>query len=1098
MSTYILSPAAETYYQSSTPYSVGSSFTQTTKGYLRTGRYASASTNRSGIAALRIKIPDYLSLNKITSIKITGDPISGYTTDYVGMAWSENWYTVDKVVQNNTSYVGTLLVKGTTAQETNIRYTLVNEKPLFTINFKKYSDNIVLSNNYIYCYFYVYGCAHDTFNTNFRIENTKITIETSEPITKLDAPLFLSENYISKPDASIQVQWQKVDNVDLNKVKNYRVYFKRNQSPTTEDYEGYIDTTSLTHTFPASSFERGEQVYIRLQAISTHTGSSIEYLKDSDSPLSDSLIVTINSLPTIPSFLAYGNKTNISGNNAEHQSLFLLSSQDSDNQSLSYFYKYSDSSVLLENTRDIDGINYFYLTLEDMKNLGISSSGVYQLEFFAYDGLEYSNGLAQSFTISFAPIIKTTGFSSEDTYLTDGNDELTVLKYITLNFLLEYDLISNLQPVIRINGSVISNDAITNFQTSPLTKTLQIDVTLLEDIGPGESIESLQLSLKNGDSPESNIIDFSGNWTRPFLPKPLVVTEVINDELGTKRKHQNFFNNGLSINYEEPEAEANQPKIEKINLLISTSTSSSIIASNLAQRSILTSYWDLTKVNRGEKASLTLQVTDVAGQVATTKVGEFFRITQPVFAEEGYAITPNPFNPNNEESFSSSFPLVQNSSITSGYECSYSYRYLIAGVEKTIGGTQQEFESQILFTMDDSSREELKADFNIKNYRGEAIFQIKATDPFGQEAIKNVSFVLNCQTKPFFSASDDSFKILHGYDSSKLNINDAVEVIQGNPNTQLFNPEEFVVFKFPIPEDVNEDLSRIDIFISRNDELLGEGVEPVYEEVPWKSVSIGDIESDGEYYYISHKVSSHYQNKFYYFKIRAVDSTLLFSDFAPFSVYIIGARVTKPIIKISNLNAQVEDAGLKIDFKLDILDLGGSAPASGWNNEYYNSYPNFDRQSPAPELTKKIKIEIAETQDNFTMSQDLVLDTSDLNFSCVFSGYEKNKAYIRISAQIPYAKNGDSHLLTVSAPFVYLHFDSIPTVSYRPNRVGINTKLEKDESYSSAVLVIESYEDYNKIIVRGQTELNQNEIVIDLVSGTVSGLTLSSGSWDEI
>ena len=388
----------------------------------------------------------------------------------------------------------------------------------------------------------------------------------------------------------------------------------------------------------------------------------------------------------------------------------------------------------------------------------------------------------------------------------------------------------------------------------------------------------------------------------------------------------------------------------------------------------------------------------------------------------------------------------------------------------------------------------MKENFNLKNYKGNALFIITALDPFGQKISKEIQFVLNCQTEPFFPKKD--FAILHGYDTSlSSNIENGYEVLEQNLATQLFNAEENIIFKIPIPEDVNENLDRIEIFISRNDDVVENSESIIYESIPWKTMLIKDIEIRDGYYYIYHKLSNHFQNKFYYFKIRALDSTSLASEFEFFPNYIIGARVTTPIVKISNLIADIKNQELNINFTYSIEDLGGSADSSGWNESYYNTYPNLDRALPAPQFSKKMIIEVGETPESYSSYQEIVLQPNNFNLSCSFRNYIATKAYIKIYLQVPYAQSGDQALYSNSLSFNHLYFDVIPTVAYRANQIGINSKIN-EENQKEAVLVIESYDKYNKIILKGQTEENQNEIIIDLIYGTISGLAINGGSWD--
>ena len=1102
--TYILKPSSEVYYTKAAAYRAANSnaivnFSVNSSKVIVTGRDAYATSSNSipsSASVIQVKLPEYVLVSDIKKIKISGYP-KYEGNNQVAMAWSENLYPVNDVIPNNAGYRGTLLVEGETARQVDI--PVVENEGLFSFeaDFASYSNGIKLSDSSIYFYFYV---SQGIWNyTLFQMYDPIIEIEMSEPISQLKEPSLLTESQIVKPNSTVQITWEETANINSNKLKNYRIYYKVGGNPTITNNDGFIDTTSPSYVFPLTKYTRKEKIFIGVQAISQYENNEIEYLQNSSSVLSEIIYIQINSLPSTPVFTSYEGKETISGNSEEHRLNFSLESTDADNQHLTYYYKYSNNLLPLSNINTTEEGNSFYLTLDDIKKLGIYSTGTYDLIFFAYDGLEYSEGKNQTLVVSFAPIIKNENYSLEEFFLEDGNDEKTVLKYLTISFVLEYDLISNLYPIIRIEDTIISEKAIVNFQTNNLTKILQIDTTLLEEVEPGAEIGDLKLSLKNGDSPESNVISFTRkeNWIRPFKPDQLKNIVIINDELEEdedKKKFPTSFNNFLYVRYDEPEIKTAQPKIKQISLYFKKANFEQTVYQINKGRTVFKTY-DFTGVNRKETIQLYFETVDIAGQISITEIEDnFTRIAVPIFPDGEYEINPEIFNPNKENSFQIVFPAVSNSILTSGYNCNYSYSCKIEESIEELTGTQYESGEQIVFIADNNYNEKMKENFNLKNYKGNALFIITALDPFGQKISKEIQFVLNCQTEPFFPKKD--FAILHGYDTSlSSNIENGYEVLEQNLATQLFNAEENIIFKIPIPEDVNENLDRIEIFISRNDDVVENSESIIYESIPWKTMLIKDIEIRDGYYYIYHKLSNHFQNKFYYFKIRALDSTSLASEFEFFPNYIIGARVTTPIVKISNLIADIKNQELNINFTYSIEDLGGSADSSGWNESYYNTYPNLDRALPAPQFSKKMIIEVGETPESYSSYQEIVLQPNNFNLSCSFRNYIATKAYIKIYLQVPYAQSGDQALYSNSLSFNHLYFDVIPTVAYRANQIGINSKIN-EENQKEAVLVIESYDKYNKIILKGQTEENQNEIIIDLIYGTISGLAINGGSWD--
>jgi hypothetical protein len=70
------------------------------------------------------------------------------------------------------------------------------------------------------------------------------------------------------------------------------------------------------------------------------------------------------------------------------------------------------------------------------------------------------------------------------------------------------------------------------------------------------------------------------------------------------------------------------------------------------------------------------------------------------------------------------------------------------------------------------------------------------------------------------------------------------------------------------------------------------------------------------------------------------------------NTYIIGCRVTKPIFSLGTVKSvrTADNSVVTLNYNLSITDLGGSAPANGWNENYYLSYPNIDK------ITLKVEI----------------------------------------------------------------------------------------------------------------------------------------------
>jgi hypothetical protein len=88
---------------------------------------------------------------------------------------------------------------------------------------------------------------------------------------------------------------------------------------------------------------------------------------------------------------------------------------------------------------------------------------------------------------------------------------------------------------------------------------------------------------------------------------------------------------------------------------------------------------------------------------------------------------------------------------------------------------------------------------------------------------------------------------------------------------------------------------------------------------------------------------------------------------------------------------------------------------------------------------------------------------------------------MRFSLTVSYGLNSDSTLATVvSIPQVYSYVGSVPTVSHRAHKVGINTlSLDQDD-----VFVVENYQGTKYVVFKGTdpgNAANSYEVRIDLL-----------------
>jgi hypothetical protein len=147
--------------------------------------------------------------------------------------------------------------------------------------------------------------------------------------------------------------------------------------------------------------------------------------------------------------------------------------------------------------------------------------------------------------------------------------------------------------------------------------------------------------------------------------------------------------------------------------------------------------------------------------------------------------------------------------------------------------------------------------------------------------------------------------------------------------------------------------------------------------------------------------------------------------------------------------------------------LGGSATLDGWNLDYYNSYPNLEREIPNYNKDIYLQVEISPTPD-FANKIERILRDSDLSNYIDFKPYgskgnkvkelvlnqdeelkpaglvNPEKFYLRFTLFIAYAPGA----YIQSLPQIVSYFGSVPTVSHRSHHVGINnTEFESDDVF---------------------------------------------------
>lgn len=395
-------------------------------------------------------------------------------------------------------------------------------------------------------------------------------------------------------------------------------------------------------------------------------------------------------------------------------------------------------------------------------------------------------------------------------------------------------------------------------------------------------------------------------------------------------------------------------------------------------------------------------------------------------------------------------------------------------------------------------------------------------------SITSVKFI----EKPTFNESDDiKLGIDHIKSSTTLDGATWIENFTGDASTinneRMVNPDESILFKFLKPNDYNNDIVEYRLYIWRRDDKPNITLNENYKQpsnytllTSFNDSSLTEIANSGGYYYYRYTVPIISNNQFIIFYLEAIDSKSMISNKIYSETYLVRSRKQNPSII---LNSATVESDFKISIKYNLTDIGGSLFANSQyvyfrENDPTNSYPNFERTFTNLTYNKKAKLIIEYCLDgNFsnTIESNYKTETIELSNSQDFKysnllseqlvyssaipeNFQSSKLYIRLTVMLSTGFGNTTneadydYVNGISNIFVY--YASIPTLAYRKNSLGVNSRTLLDDD----VLVISDFDEKKKIRLVGSSSdgLKNFTIIIDLSNGTIDGAIMNGGNWD--
>jgi len=224
--------------------------------------------------------------------------------------------------------------------------------------------------------------------------------------TNCGAPTSVSASGIITPSGTFTISWSGATNGTNNKIAKYRIYYAFGSTPTTNSSYKDIDvadgTTSGSTTIKNSGTEgigaaRGKTVYFGVQAIGAVAGY--------DSGLKTGGSVTINSLPAKPSVTVDRTTVPSTGGTVKFTITAGSDSNTSQTRTLAYSTSTSGAKTIITSP---------------WTSPTIKARTTYY--FWTYDGLEYSSDSTSStIAINTKPVIESLTYNDEPTQLTAFN-----------------------------------------------------------------------------------------------------------------------------------------------------------------------------------------------------------------------------------------------------------------------------------------------------------------------------------------------------------------------------------------------------------------------------------------------------------------------------------------------------------------------------------------------------------------------------------------------------------------------------------------------------------------------------------------------------
>lgn len=940
------------------------------------------------------------------------------------------------------------------------------------------------------------------------------------------APTYVGDNNNSLIiyNGSRTLSWHGATGGTNNTITGYTVFYRDNAYPTTSTYTGKIEVSSASTSASCTIYAPARGVTRYFKVLTKGSAGSSYYSGLS----SDYDTLKANSLPAAPSVSVSSSAIPSSGGTV---TFTVTPGADSDGQSCSVWY--SDSS-----SGDKNKIT------DNSLSVTLSTAKTYY--FWTNDGMEYSASYtSKSITKNTKPVISNFEYNDDDSFSVYSRTAITNYSpYLYSENLKFQGTKDGTIKIFAVRGDIGEDSAdtfgaatssLTSSKVECITKTVSANTNSIISFRPSaykicsnynqwfrigieynDGVESVfrWLKCKNQTtSQDSNIVQLDNSYSLPPAPE---VTQIYNQHSNSNIEGTTY---GGNTHFYKDARVLFDIKDIGTSVKITAQGSSSYSTTNYLNDN----YVDVTYpeiFTSGETVTFSFEFINAYG------VNFESTITKSLIQTKDFNIQ-NIIGLNDIKVFTDTETKVITGSnpmggITDSYfqqydldknEC-FSVIFKYNNKTYTLGSTHSSLST-------DSTNTTLE--FNLKT--NIAATATTSADYFYNTQINTLNFpfystkypvsygilVTNRFGKKMTSYSDNSINFdfvenpkittSTSYWLPQTNLDGDITYIEIEPPEQIFKG-----LKLKIKNTLSVYSSKVytirvkDMINNMENQNLSYG--PIY----WISSipnPLTPIDFSDFYEYIVPEISTEDNASFTFsvFSNNGQTQEILTSESKPIATFDV-LRQTSTNILLSDIKfAKDADEKLNLYFKYTCSDLGGTNTSK---------YDNLSSMILSINLAENITSNgsniawktLSSTETNSFSS--FIDDTSQQNIDV--DTYQNSSYYISVHTKsinnIDYKLKGSTTnaatpykvVIEKDTPRV-LVYSIVPTVSYRKNCLGINHSIVSFDS--NTIMVIEKYEDRNKIILKGiDDEDNTIERIINIENGRLEGFILDGGTWD--